>query len=162
MSSDLVRLESRLRRLEDIEEIRQLRMRYHYCVNETMYAQAAELYTEDAHVSFDALASATGRRAIAELFDRLEKNVALITQFIANHMVTVNEDEATGISYADARYAQKGESIIAAVRYEDKYRRTPEGWKFTEMLVKVFFSVPLTQGWGGGKLNRIEFVERER
>jgi ketosteroid isomerase-like protein len=159
MASDLERFEARLKKLEDIEEIRTLRMQYHYHMNEGGFIKAAELYTEDAYVDFESLADAKGRKAIGELFDRLEKNVTFVKQFISSHMVNVNGDEGTGVSFLDARYAQEGKSIIAALRYDDKYRRTPKGWKFTEMLVRPYFAVSLEQGWAGGKLKNLKFVE---
>lgn len=151
-------LEDRIQRLEDIEEIRSLRMRYHYCVNEGIYRQAAELYTEDAFVRFGSLAEARGREAIADLFDRLERNVTVIRQFVVNHMITFEGDGASGISYLDARYAQEGKSIIAAVRYDDVYRRTGDGWKMSEMIARVDFAVPLTQGWAEGSLDQTRML----
>jgi ketosteroid isomerase-like protein len=159
MATDLAQLEARLRKMEDIEEIRTLRMRYHERMNDGGFRDAAVLYAEDAYVNFEGLADARGRAAIADLFERLEKNVAFVKQFISSHIVEVNGDVGSGVSFLDARYAQEGKSIIAALKYVDKYRRTPEGWKFTEMLVKPYFSVPLEQGWGGGKLNNMKFVE---
>jgi ketosteroid isomerase-like protein len=158
MAIDLTQLEARLRKMEDIEEIRTLRMRYHQRMNDGGFRAAAELYTDDAYVDFQALADARGRAAIADLFDRLEKNVTFLKQFISSHIVTLHGDEASGVSYLDARYAQEGKSIMAALKYEDKYRRTPEGWKFTEMLVIPYFSVPLDVGWAGEKMKNMKFV----
>src|SRR5206468_3879484 len=47
MSTDLAQLEARIRRLEDIEEIRGLRMHYHYCVNEGKFETVADIFSED-------------------------------------------------------------------------------------------------------------------
>jgi ketosteroid isomerase-like protein len=159
MPSEVERNEARLRRLEDLEEIRLLRMRYHYYVNERVMREAAVLYTEDAYVEFQSLKGVKGRAEIEAFYDSLNGNVDSISQFVANHMVTVEGDEATGVCYADARYAQQGQSIIASIRYDDKYRRTAEGWRFSEMIVKIRFAVPLTQGWAQGNMNAVRMVE---
>ena len=156
MSVDLKLLEARIKRLEDIEAIRELRMYYHYYNNEGMFDRLAALYTEDAYVDFEPLAKARGRKAIGDLLVNLTRSVAFIKQFVTNHMVTVDGDTGTGISYLDARYAQAGQSLIAAVKYTDAYRRTPDGWKFSEMLVKIYFTVPVQEGWASDKLHYLE------
>jgi ketosteroid isomerase-like protein len=161
MAVDLERLEARIKRLEDIEDIRALRMQYHHRMNEFRFRDAETLYTDDALVDFQGLAVAKGHPAIGELFERLQNNVTFLKQFITTHMVTLNGDEASGVSYLDARYTQEGKSIIAALRYDDKYRRTPKGWMFTEMLVIPYFSVPIQQGWAKEKLSNLKFVEGE-
>ena len=142
-------LEDRVQRLEDLEEIRGLRMEYHHCVNDDRFAEAAWIFTDDGYAEFAGVGSATGRAEIAVLFGRLAEAVTVIKQFVSNHMVEIDGDEASGIAYLDARYAQDGKSLIASVRYDDRYRRTPEGWRFTEMRATVHFSVPVQEGWAG-------------
>jgi len=97
------------------------------------------------------MAEAQGRAAIVDLFARLQDNVTFIRQFITNHLIEIDGDEGSGLSYLDARYAQEGQSIIAAVRYDDRYRRTADGWKFTSMIARIDLAVPLEQGWATGK-----------
>lgn len=152
-------LEARIARLEDIEALRDLRMRYHYCVNENRFGDAAVYFTDDAFSSFGTMIEATGRDAIAAMFDKLQNNVTFIRQFITNHIVEVDGDTGTGISYLDARYAQAGVSIIAAVRYDDRYRRTAEGWKFSSMVARIDLSVPLEQGWAVGERNHARMLD---
>ena len=147
MATEMKLLEARIERLEDIEAIRELRMLYHHYNNEGTYHRLEELYTDDAYIDFQPLGDARGRKAVGELLVGLTNTVVFIKQFISSHMVKVDGDTATGISWLDARYSQDGKSIIAAVKYDDKYRRTPQGWKFSEMLVKIYFSVPVQQGW---------------
>ena len=142
-------LHDRIRRLEDLEEIRGLRMEYHHCVNDDRFADAARIFTEEAYVEYGGVGSAKGRDNIAVLFGRLAKAVTLIKQFVSNHMVRIDGDEASGIAYLDARYAQDGKSLIAAVRFDDRYQRTPDGWRISDMRATVQFSVPVQEGWAG-------------
>ena len=154
-------LEERVRRLEDLEEIRGLRMEYHHCVNDDRFADGARIFTDDAFVDFGWVGTATGRENIAVLFSRLKDAVTVIKQFISNHMIEIDGDEAKGISWLDARYAQDGKSLIAAVRYDDRYRRTAEGWRFTEMIATVQFSVPVQEGWAGDALRHVKPLPKE-
>jgi len=149
MGSEEGSLEQRIRRIEDLEEIRSLRMEYHHCVNDNRFPEAAWIFTDDAYVEYGGVGKAQGKAEIEQLFERLSHAVTLIKQFVSNHMVKLDGDEASGIAYLDARYAQDGKSLIAAVRFDDRYRRTPEGWRLTEMIASVQFSVPVQEGWAG-------------
>jgi ketosteroid isomerase-like protein len=139
-------IEARLQRIEDLEDIRRLRMDYHRYVNTRTFKEAAILYTEDAFVDFGE-AQARGRAEIAALYDRYNDQLDTIKQYPANHIVDLDGDEATGNAYVDARYAYDGHSIIACAMYDEKYRRTPEGWRISEMIVTIHFARPVQQGW---------------
>jgi len=149
-------IEARTQRLEDIEEIRRLRMRYHYFINEQKWDQFTTIFTEDALVDFGFVSQARGSEEIRELFLRIPRNLPLVKQFIHNHMVDVDGDQATGLSYLDARYAQDGESVMVAAKFEEKYRRTPAGWKISEMVLELYFSAPLSKGWAGEQVNFVK------
>ena len=146
-------LEQRIQRLEDIEECRQLRMRYHINTNDGHFDRMWELFTEDAYVDFGYISKARGHEEIKELFARVPRNLPLVKQFIHNHLVEVDGDEATGISYLDARYAQNGESVMVAARFDEIYARTADGWRIREFRVTMYFSVPISIGWAGEELN---------
>lgn len=141
-------IEARLQRFEDSEEIRRLRQRFHRHVNDGEQGKLASLYTDDALVDFGPELRARGRTEIDALFAKLAGNTSFIKQFSANHIVDVDGDTGSGHAYVDARYAANGESIIACASYDDRYRRTPDGWKFSEMIVHIHFTVPIQQGWG--------------
>ena len=149
-------LEQRIRRLEDIEEIRRLRMQYHINTNDGHFDRMWELFTEDAYVDFGYISRARGREDIKALFLRIPRNLPLVKQFIHNHMVDVDGDQATGVSYLDARYAQDGDSVMVAARFDEIYVRTQEGWRIKQMLLDLYFSVPITIGWAGDQLNYVK------
>jgi ketosteroid isomerase-like protein len=151
--ASLEELEARLKRLDDIEAIRTLRMRYHYLLNERQFDRMHELYAPDALLDFGYVGRAEGTAAIRELFLRIPQKLQFVKQFIHNHMVEVDGDGATGVSYLDARYARDGESVIVAASFNENYRRLPEGWRIAETKLNLYFSVPLEQGWAGETLN---------
>lgn len=141
-------LHQRLRLLEDIEAIRDLRKRYHYFINEEQFGRIAELYTADANVVLDTVGSARGTAAIDALYRKIPDNADIVRQFIHNHLVEVDGDTAKGISYLDARYGKDGESLLVAARFEETYTREAQGWLISETLVKIYFAAPVTPGWG--------------
>ena len=118
-----------LRVLQDIEDIRRLRMLYHYFINEGLFDRAWEIYTEDAYVVWSSAGTARGHTEIVALFNTLPTRADFVKHFVSNHIVDVNGDEATGLAYVDARYAGDGESSFIAGKYDERYRRTPEGWR---------------------------------
>lgn len=149
-------IEQRVQRLEDLEEIRGLRMEYHHCVNDDRFVEAVWIFTDDAYVEYQGVGDAKGRDEIVQLFASLSNAVTLIKQFVSNHMVTIDGDEASGIAYLDARYAQDGKSLIAAVRFDDRYRRMPDGWRISDFRATVQFSVPVQEGWAGDTLGHLK------
>jgi len=148
--------EQRLKRIEDIEEIRTLRMTYHYYINEGMFDRMSELFTEDGALDFGYIAKASGREEIRQTFLKLPNNAQFVKQFIHNHLVQLDGDSATGVCYLDARYAQEGESLIVAAKFDEIYRRTAEGWRIQLMKVETYFSVPIAEGWAGPDLDRVK------
>lgn len=152
----LENIDRRLRLLEDIEAIRALRMRYHYCINEQEWGGIVGLYTDDAYVAIGTVMSARGTAAIDTFYRNLPDKVEIVKQFIHNHMVEVRGDEAEGISYLDARYGDEGQSLLVAGRFKEKYRRTAEGWKISETLVEIYFAAPVEPGWMIADNNRIK------
>jgi ketosteroid isomerase-like protein len=143
----LEHLDQRLRLLEDIEAIRTLRMKYHQCVNDNKFADIEKLYTDDAVVVLTEGLSAHGRAEIIKLFQNLADNVQFLKQFIHNHLVEVKGDEAEGVSYLDARYANGGTSLMVAGRLRERYRRTEAGWRISETLVDIYFGSPVSANW---------------
>ena len=52
-----------------------------------------------------------------------------------NHVATVQGDEAEHTCYCQAQHVRLGlpggEKFLAGCRYDDRLRRTPDGWRFT-------------------------------
>jgi ketosteroid isomerase-like protein len=147
----LATLEARLRWLEDLEQIRELRMKYHQFVNDRVVHRLAEIYTEDGVLFLTPAVQATGRDEICALYARIMQNNPLKMQFIGNHMIELNGDEATGFSYLDSRFVGGGVSKMGASRLDETYRRTAEGWRISRTSAHVYFTVPVDADWLGGQ-----------
>lgn len=139
-------LEDRILRLEDIEQIRSIRNKFHYFINEGLAHRFGEVYTDDAVVYFDEFMKQEGLENIIESAGKVTQQV-FVKQFLHNHEIEIDGDRATGYCYLDARYASNGESLIVAARYDDEYRRTDAGWRISQTRVNIIFSVPIQKGW---------------
>lgn len=139
-------LEERIGRLEDIEQIRSLRNKFHYFVNEGLSHRFGEVYTDDAIVYFDEFMKQEGLANIIEAATKLNQQV-FVKQFLHNHEIEIDGDHGRGFCYLDARYANDGESLIVAARYDDEYERTAAGWRISQVRVNIIFSVPIQRGW---------------
>ena len=152
--TDLATLEARIRRLEDIEAIRHLRFRYHFCLNEGRFAEVRALCTDDAVVELGYLARYEGIEAIDRGFRAMgERERFFIKQFIHSHDVRVDGDSGTGTSYLEARYSRFGVSYVVAGRYDDVYARVNGEWKFRSMVAELFYTVPNGVGWSGDEMH---------
>ena len=147
-------LEQRIQRLEDIEDIRRLRNRYHASLNENRYEQCRSLFTDDAVVELGYLARYEGIDAIDRGFRAMgERDRFFIKQFIHSHDVEVDGDSGTGTSYLEARYCRFGVSYVVAGRYDDVYARVDGVWKFKAMIAELFYTVPNAVGWTGDEMH---------
>jgi hypothetical protein len=152
LEARLAALEARVRRLDDIEEIRALRLRYHQWINENRPADIPALFTEDAELDFGYLGRTRGRAKITKFFLALPVLLDFVKQFVHNHAVEIDGDRATATSYLEAKSVSKGTAYRVAGRYDDVCVRTPAGWRFASMKFEPYFTTPFDQSWAQGDL----------
>lgn len=156
-------LEAKVAELYDREAIRDLRYRYHECINEAQVGEIPGLFSEDGVLEFGHLGSAKGREEIRKFFSGLGENRSAsgsgprrglyrVRQFIHNHVVKINGDRAEGYAYLEAKPVYNGEAYVVAARYNDEYVKRDGKWLFSKMSLKPFFMVPLKEGWAGDDL----------
>lgn len=150
-------LERRLQLLEDKEALRALRDAYHSCINDGRFGEIADLCTDDAIIRLGYLARYQGRGQIHAGFIGMgERERFFIKQYIHSHQVNVTGNTGTGISYLEARYGRFGVSYLVSGRYRDKYVRTADGWRFQEMDVDFFYTIPAGVGWTGDEMHYLD------
>jgi len=140
-------LEAKVGELNDREALRVLRCRYHEYINEGKIAEIPDLFTEDGTLDFGYLGKANGRAELQQFFAAVPQLLQFVKQFIHNHVIQINGDKATGLSYLEAKSVSKGESYLVAARYDDAYVKQNGQWKFTQMNLTPYFTVPLREGW---------------
>jgi hypothetical protein len=155
-------LEARVAELYDREAIRDLRFRYHECINEGEVGEIPALFSDDGEIDFAHLGKAKGREQIKAFFSGLgpartgdgprTRGLYRVRQFIHNHVLKVNGERASGYAYLEAKPVYNGESYVVAARYNDEYVKRGGKWLFSKMSLTPFFMVPLKEGWAGDDL----------
>ena len=143
----LAALEADVKRLSDIEAIRQLRHRYHHCINDGLYDEIPLLFTEDGWLDFSYIGKAEGRATLTKFFAATPKVLPFIKQFIHNHIIELDGDRATAVSYMEARTINADEAFIVAGRYDDECVRQNGEWKFKSMIFEAYYTLPYNESW---------------
>jgi hypothetical protein len=140
--------EETLRRLTDLEAIRDLARRYAHCVWKKDVTGAIELFTEDGVMEIGGRPAIRGRPALLESYR--EMIGGMLQPFVHNHVIELEGSRASGTCYLDLRATVEGRSMIGAGWYEDEYVRDGEAWRFRSRKLTLSYFVPLDEGWADG------------
>jgi len=155
----LAKVEYRLRILEDVEEIRTLRMRYHEMHNERRSELIAELFAPDGELNLNFMGD-----SLANLLTATERN-ELMKQMVHAHVVDVQGDTASGCAYMDGRAVFHGRAFVYGGRYDDRYVRTGDGWRFSSMRFEPYLFLPFDQSWADPLRRKVDphagYLERD-
>lgn len=141
-------LAARIRRLEDREAIKELIARYGLVMDDRDMDGMPGLFTEDVRIlSRDGVMDARGREAAIALFRGRFTVLGPSNHFTHDKIIRFGDDpdEATGIVLSHAEMQRKGEPMLAAIRYTDRYRRENDAWRFAERLFDFFYYVPTAE-----------------
>ncbi|WP_194829806.1 nuclear transport factor 2 family protein [Nocardia sp. XZ_19_231] len=123
--------------MDDIEAIKQVKYRYLYAIDTKAWEVLADTltenvigdYGEDGHHGGNL--TFVGRDNLVE-FMREALGPTVLTEHRVNHPeIIISGDEATGRWYLQDRVIMREENLmlIGAAFYNDRYRRTADGWK---------------------------------
>jgi len=125
-------IEARVRRLEDIEAIKQLKARYWRCVDRKLWDEMAEVFTEDATADYGPDSKLAGRQAIVGF---LKGSLGADT-VITNHIGQRPEIEITGEATARGTWWLSDYIVMQPnirrrgyAYYEDEYVKEAGRWK---------------------------------
>ncbi len=144
--TDLV---ARIRRLEDREAIRELVAAYGYTIDNRDIDGLAALFCSDGVLqSADGIMNAAGRAAIVDMYKGRFAVLGPTFHFTHDHAITLDEtdpDRASGIIASHAEVTRHGETMLAAIRYHDDYRREEGRWRFAKRVLAFFYYTPVVQ-----------------
>ena len=142
-------VEGRIRRLEDKESIRELAVRYGDYIDQRDPVGLRSVVTDDVRFLFtNGGMELNGADEIVDFFTRKLNEVSKRSLHVQHgHIVDLdsdNPDLATGTQFGHSEgvaQAPKEGVRLAAVRYEDIYRRVEERWRIAERCVSFFYLV---------------------
>jgi ketosteroid isomerase-like protein len=148
-------LAARIRRLEDIEALKQLKHRYcAACDDDYDPERLAPLFTEDAVWDGGAMGCFEGRAAIRAFFAATRALVPFAIHHVTNPVIEVDGDRAFGQWYLwePIVFAQGDQALWMAGRYDDRYRREGDRWLFEKVTVDLRMLSPYEKGFAKVRL----------
>lgn len=139
-------LEARLRRLEDRQAIEDVGLYYFLVMDERQLDKLPEIFTEDAHLgSLDGVFNADGVAALRETYQGRFDALGPTFHFSHGALVRFDEhdpDAARGVVVGHAEVVRNDVTMWVALRYEDVYRRTSEGWRIADRVMSYMYYTP--------------------
>jgi len=145
--------EARIRRLEDIEAIRRLKVQYFDACDGGFGGIAshepeaiAATFAEDGTWDGGPYGARTGRSDIAAFYEGIEQGLAYT--MLSEPVIDVDGDRATGrwniLVYSTS--ARHGSLLVGGVHHDD-YVRTPAGWKIARTRFVRAMAAPAPTPW---------------
>jgi len=152
-------LEARIRKIEDIEEIKQLMSSYTYFLDYGELDKVLDCFAEDAKMEVGMRGKAEkgkvalegiyeGKDAIKELYRSVlpTKDRFAVSHLIMNPVVKVEGERAKGTFYLLEPTGVK-RAIWGHGRYDMDYIRVDGKWKISSFRFTWNFSTPYDEGW---------------
>jgi hypothetical protein len=138
-------LATRLRRLEDREDIRTLVARYSQYVDDHDFEALATLWAPDARYGWHGSSDVTegGANVAALLASRIRPTGP---SYHVNHSHVIefgdDPDRASGLVFAHAETSGAAGQNVAAIRYHDRYVRLGGRWLIAERILAFLYFTP--------------------
>jgi len=133
MADDGTALEARLRRLEDLEAIRQLFIDYGYYLDHGEFENYGKLFADDGEVLLGPIGRASGPQAITELMTKtLSGRQGMSYHIITNPIIKLDGDSATtDVMWTVVVKDDAGKPHVSMLgRHRDTVVRQRGEWKF--------------------------------
>jgi ketosteroid isomerase-like protein len=153
-------IEDRLRRLEDIEEIRKLKARYCDYVDlgweledpDKKNKLVTTVFSEDIVwevPTADGLSERfVGREQVLEQYDRAVAPFLFGIHLAMNPIIEVDGDQASGQWPVLVPMTEPdGRAVWCSGKYLEKYVRTDDGWRIAYLRLATAFYTPFDTGW---------------
>ncbi len=130
---------SDLQAIADRVEVEALRGEFTDAAMMRDYDRVASLFTHDGAVRIPHInADAVSREEIRAGSERLQALLDYFAQTVHPGTIQLEGDIASGRAYiCELGHLRDGRSELNYAVYHDRYRRTPDGWKFAERVYEV-------------------------
>lgn len=143
-------LETRLRALEDVIAIQNLKARYAaFCDDNYNADEIAALFCEDAVWESPSLGRFDGREAIREFFKRASQIFSFAIHYSLNGHIEVEGDTARAQWYLfmPCTLADGDRAMWRAGIDREEYARIDGQWRFKRKSSTPLFNTPFEEGW---------------
>ena len=148
---DLESLAARIRRMEDIEAIKQLKALYcEICDDDHNPDRIVEIFTEDGIWEGRGIGTAQGRDEIRALFERFQQMMSFSQHMTMNPRIEVDGDTARGTWYffGPFTFRENNQAKWQATRYHEEYARVDGAWKIRHLKIRgPGMSADYETGW---------------
>ena len=135
-------LESRVLRLEALDEIRQLASRYALALDGRDVTALVSLFVDDVETGD----GRRGRDALADWFDPILRPYKTTFHLIGNHIIDlVDDDHATGVVYCRPEHEVDDLWVVMPMQYWDRYERRDGHWYFTSRRPVVYYAADVLE-----------------
>ncbi len=132
---------------DDDLEIRNLVSRYADAVCRRDADQWIGTWAEGCHWDLGGGRVTEGRAATLGLWTTSMARYPFVAQLVLNGIVHVDGDAATGRWYIlELNHLADGTGVLHAGNYDDRYVRTPDGWRFASRAIQMFYRGALDPG----------------
>ena len=160
--TDFALLEQRIDRLESRAAISELVAAYGKACDDHDMPLLMSLFTDDACMDTPSgLMQADGREAIREMFETVLATRGPSFHWSHDHVIEFDDaarDAARGLILSHAETSPAGTVSVAAMRYEDTYRREAGRWLFARRTLHFLYYVPVTEFANGLSSTKRLFV----
>jgi len=146
-----------MQQLWDLEQIKQLKAKYCYYVDEYFEDAAnfdrlmTEVFVDDAELDFGEVGTASGRAEVESFF----RNVVFGSLSFSQHLVHSPLITLTGADEADGKwhflvpctFREGNVATWLSGTYYEHYVRRGGAWYIQRLRAKFFFMTPFDQGW---------------
>lgn len=136
-------IEARIQRLEDRAALDDLVVRYFLAADGDDLIGVGASFTEDATFSSSGQISASGREGIVDFIASARTHMGLTVHTPNYALYTfADQNHASGLVGAHLELVLAGQSLFGAVRYQDDYLRTDQGWQIVRRDMRVIHIAP--------------------
>lgn len=142
-----------VRRLADMEAIRDLVRRYAHHIWQGQALEAVELFAADGVMDMGPDGIIRGRQNLRAIYTEKVGGDMLLHPFVHNHVIDYCADdtgdvrEATGTCYLDLRCVRDGQSLMGSGFYNDVYVREQSVWRFKSRKLTMCYLARPADGW---------------
>ncbi|MGE0774444.1 MAG: nuclear transport factor 2 family protein [Sphingomonadaceae bacterium] len=140
-------VDDRIRRLEDRAALDDLVVRYFLAADGDDLKGVGDSFMLDATFASSGAISATGRQGIVDFIvaSRAQMGLTVHTPNYGLYTFGDDNDRATGLIGAHLELVVADQSLFGAVRYQDQYVRTCEGWLIASRDMRTVYIAPMDE-----------------